>query len=386
MKSHERLKTSLEHKEPDRVPFDFGSTKMTGITIGAYSRFLKYKGWEDLDPEPAIFDKIQQLAGPSENFLSKIKSDTRGIFPSPVTIPAADEGHSGNDGYMKIRDEWGIGWRMPEEGGLYYDLYSSPLISGPDSDIRSGYMWPDGSMSRRFAEMDADIIAKGSSGAGLVMHGFTSGVFEMYQRLRGYENAFVDMLTDEESAERFLDKITDAKIAYWDKALGIADGRISVAVEVDDLGTQNSLLISRELYRRILMPRHKRLFSFIKKKSPGIRIFLHSCGAVSSVIPDLIEAGIDILNPVQTSAADMDPAVLKRDFGNDLVFWGGGADTQNILPRGSPAEVRENVRRNIEIFAPGGGFVFNTIHNIQADVPPQNIEAMLETLEIYGKY
>jgi uroporphyrinogen decarboxylase len=222
--------------------------------------------------------------------------------------------------------------------------------------------------------------------AGLVMHGFTSGMFEMHQRLRGYENALVDLMTDEQSACRILDRIVEAKMMYWKEALDLSSVRVQVAVEVDDLGTQHSLLLSRELYRRILFPRHQKLFRFIHAESPGIKVFMHSCGAISEVIPDLIEAGVDILNPVQTSAAGMDPVQLKKNFGKDLVFWGGGVDTQHVLPHGSPQQVRDDVRRNIDALAPGGGFVFMTIHNIQADVPPENLDAMLEAVEQYGKY
>jgi len=146
------------------------------------------------------------------------------------------------------------------------------------------------------------------------------------------------------------------------------------------------LLISPEMYRKFVKPRHKRLFSFIKQKAPHIKVFLHSCGAIKPLIPDLIEAGVDILNPVQVSARDMDPRALKKEFGDALTFWGGGIDTQRVLPFGTPQEVRDEVKRRIEELAPGGGFIFNTIHNIQADVPPQNIEAMLETFKEYAVY
>ncbi len=379
MDSALRLQTALDHREPDRIPLDIGSTKMTGISITAYRNFLSYKGWKDLDEEPVLLDRIQQLGRPSERFLERICVDTRGIFPSSAAGTAGES-------YSFFTDEWGIGWRMPEENGLYYDLYSSPLSEDPESDILSGYIWPDGADPARFTGMEERISGYSGMHTGVVMHGFTSGVFEMQQRLRGYENALVDLMTDEASAARILDSITDAKIRYWDRALDLAAGRVHVAVEVDDLGTQQSLLVSRELYRKMIMPRHKRLFEYIHQKSPGIKVFVHSCGSVYEVVPDLIDAGADILNPVQTSAAGMDPVRLKKEFGREIAFWGGGADTQHILPRGTPDDVRENVRRNIEALAPGGGFVFNTIHNIQADVPPQNIEAMLETLELYGKY
>jgi len=157
-------------------------------------------------------------------------------------------------------------------------------------------------------------------------------------------------------------------------------------VEADDLGTQHSLLLSPEMYRSFLKPRHARIVSLIKKIAPGVKVFLHSCGAVRPLIPDFIEAGFDILNPVQVAADGMESRQLKKDFGDCLTFWGGGVDTQHTLPHGTPGQVADEVRRHIEDLAPGGGFVFNAIHNIQGDVPPQNIEAMFEALRLYGDF
>jgi uroporphyrinogen decarboxylase len=156
-------------------------------------------------------------------------------------------------------------------------------------------------------------------------------------------------------------------------------------VEADDLGGQHAPLLSPRTYRALIQPRHKRLFSFIKKQAP-VKIFYHTCGAVKRLIPDLIEAGIDILNPVQISATGMDPVELKREFGQDLVFWGGGVDTQGVLGTATPEEVKAHVRRNIEALAPGGGFVFAAVHDIQANVPPENIVAMWESWKAYGVY
>ena len=218
------------------------------------------------------------------------------------------------------------------------------------------------------------------------MHGVSAGILEMALRLRGFEQLFMDFVLDPELVCGLLDRIVEIKSVFWQEALEQVGDEVLVAIEADDLGTQNSLLISPDMYRQYVKPRHKKLFSFIKSKAPHIKVFLHSCGAVKPLIPDLIEAGVDILNPVQVSASNMDTKVLKKEFGDVLTFWGGGVDTQRVLPFGTPHEVREEVKRRIDDLAPGGGFVFNTIHNIQADVPPENIEAMLETLERYGKY
>ena len=158
-----------------------------------------------------------------------------------------------------------------------------------------------------------------------------------------------------------------------------------VVQEADDLGSQNNMLISPQMYRQYVKPRHRELFDFIHRKTDA-KIFIHSCGSFREVIPDLIEVGVDIINPVQFNAAHMDSMGLKKDFGKELVFWGGGVDTQRILPKGTVTDVRDCVKRQIEALAPGGGFVFNTVHNIQSDVPPQNIVAMWEALQEYGEY
>jgi uroporphyrinogen decarboxylase len=158
-----------------------------------------------------------------------------------------------------------------------------------------------------------------------------------------------------------------------------------VVLEADDMAGQQSLLFSPETYRKIIKPRHEKLFFFIKEQAP-IRLFFHSCGAIRPLIADLIDAGIDILNPVQISAAGMDPKELKQEFGRDLIFWGGGVDTQGVLGTGTPEEVKEDVKRNIEALAPGGGFVFAAVHDIQANVPPENIMAMWEAWKAYGVY
>jgi uroporphyrinogen decarboxylase len=158
-----------------------------------------------------------------------------------------------------------------------------------------------------------------------------------------------------------------------------------VVIEADDLAGQNSLLMSPQTYRTLIRPRHQRLFSFVKELAP-VKLFFHSCGAVRPLIGDFVDAGIDILNPVQISSAGMDLRELKREFGRDLAFWGGGVDTQRVLGTGTPEEVKADVRRNIDALAPGDGFVFAAVHDIQADVPPENVMAMWEAWQAYGAY
>ena len=194
------------------------------------------------------------------------------------------------------------------------------------------------------------------------------------------------MMMGEESASWLLDKVTDMKIQFWDTVLDRFGDRVDIAKELDDMGTQMNLWIPPEMYQDMIKPRLTKLVTFIKSKKPGIKMMMHSCGSVFSIIPDLIEAGVDILNPIQYSARGMDPVEIKKQFGKDIVIWGGGVDTQKILPQGSVKEVKEETKRMMDIFMPGGGFVFAPVHSIQYDVPIENILAMWDTVREYGKY
>ncbi|MGD8749787.1 MAG: uroporphyrinogen decarboxylase family protein [Anaerolineales bacterium] len=196
---------------------------------------------------------------------------------------------------------------------------------------------------------------------------------------------FSDFALNEKLLTALMTKVMELKMAYWEKALAEVGDNVDVIGEADDFAGQLRLLISPSMYRRIAKPLHKKLFDFIHARTKA-KIFFHSCGAIRPVIPDLVEIGVDILNPIQVSAAGMDTAELKREFGKDIVFWGGGVDTQRVLGDGTSQEVRADVRRRIEDLAPGGGFVFATVHNIQGNVPPENIMAMWEILQQYGHY
>ncbi|MBI5033271.1 MAG: hypothetical protein HZB51_22355 [Chloroflexi bacterium] len=219
-----------------------------------------------------------------------------------------------------------------------------------------------------------------AQGKAVMIKGVLAGVFEMSQRVRGMEVLLMDMASKPDLAGAFFDKMVECKLAFWETALPQLGDVIDVISEADDYGTQLSQLISPRMFRQQIKPRLKTLFTRIKQLAPNSKLFFHSCGNVRPLLPDFIELGVDILNPIHITATGMEPAALKRDFGKDIVFWGGGVDTQDILPRGTPQQVKDDVRRNIDALAPGGGFVFNTVHNIQADVPPENVVAMIEAM------
>jgi len=381
LSSEQRVKMALEHREPDRIPFDIGSTSATGITAGAYKNLLSYMG---VKKDIKIIDMMQQLAYLDEDFLEKFKVDTRGLSPN---LPSGTREEDEN--YLYFTDSWGIKYRMPKKGGYYYDIWQSPLKGEIEKNDIDRYPWPDLINLTQVEELKEKIEQwkNKNNPPALVLEATGGGFFEYPFWLRGFENFYMDLVSNPSLACYLMDKILEYKMRCWEILLKAIGEYILVVWESNDLGVQNGTMISPEMYRKYVKPREKKLFTFIRKASPKkIYIAYHTCGSVYDIIPDLIEVGVDILNPVQVSAAKMDTKKLKKEFGKDLTFWGGGVDTQHILPYGTPRQVKEEVKRRIEDLAPGGGFVFTPVHNIQAGVPPENIIAMWETLQDYGRY
>jgi uroporphyrinogen decarboxylase len=386
MSSRDRLLAALDHRETGRIPFDLGSTQVTGIHAIAYRGLRAALALPPV--EPVICDAVQGLALPDDDVVQRLGVDVRGLFPLNShndrvedRAVAADNGEGGYDEYL---DEWGITYQRPRPGGLYFTAVRHPL-SGPitPADVEA-YRWPDTGDPVRIAGLREQALAHRASGHAVMLKGVLAGIFEMSQRVRGMAPLLMDLASDEAVAEALLDRMLERKLAFWEMALPRLRDLVDVVSEADDYGTQSSQLISPRMFRRLFKPRLAVLFRRIKELAPGARLFFHSCGNVRPLLPDFVEIGVDILNPVHVRATGMEPVGLKRDFGRDIVFWGGGVDSQDVLPHGSPAQVRDDVRRNIEALAPGGGFVFNTVHNIQADVPPENIVAMVEALREYG--
>ena len=211
------------------------------------------------------------------------------------------------------------------------------------------------------------------------------GIFEQPARMMGMQNFLMALVAEPRFADRLMEAITDIYIESCNNYLDQVGQFIQVFTYWDDLNTQNGWLIRPELYRKMIKPKQKRLVDAIKKKTDA-KIFFHGCGAVFDLIPDLIDVGFDILNPVQVSARGMDTKKLKQVYGKDITFWGGGVDTQSVLPFGTPEQVADEVRRRIDDLAPDGGFVFAAVHNIQAFVPPQNIITLFDTALEHGHY
>jgi uroporphyrinogen decarboxylase len=381
MNSRERVWQTLNHQEPDRVPFDLGGTGLTTIHVDAYQNLRRHLGMPQADAR--VMAMAEQLAVVDEDLAERLETDIRLVLPSLASgfqLAFRDEG-----AYEAYTDEWGIGWRKPKDGGFYYDMYHHPLAGADSLDEFKSYPFPDPVDGQRFDKLRSQAQAAAAQGKAVVLAGPCAGIAEVYSWLRGYERYYIDLAVNQAAVAYMLDRLVEFKCAFWERALEEIGDMVDVVVEADDLAGQHTLLLSPATYDSLIRPRHSRLFSFIKAQAP-VKLFFHSCGAVRRLIAAFIDAGIDILNPVQISAAGMDLHELKDEFGRDLVFWGGGVDTQGVLGTGTPEQVREDVKRNIEALAPGGGFVFAAVHDIQANVPPENVVAMWEACRDFGEY
>ena len=381
MQPRERVLAALGHTEPDRVPRDLAGTRYSSIHVEAYQRLRPAM---DLpEAEVRIVDTTQGLAHVHDDLLERFGADVALVnsgSPTGYVREVTDDGE-----YERFLDEFGV-LRARPVGGLYYESTSAPLTGDIDASAIDRYPWPEPQDPGRFEGMrDRARHIRDVEHRAVFVGSLCAGVTEMHFRMRGYEHGYMDMAADPALARKLMEKITELKLAYWEKVLDEIGDDIDIAAEADDLGAQHAPLFSPATYRDLVKPLHAEIIRYIKSRSRA-RFFLHSCGAIAELIPDLIEIGVDCLNPVQVSATGMDTASLKAEFGRDITFWGGAVDPQKVLARGTPDEVKAEVRRRILDLKPGGGFVFASIHNIQAHVPVENILAMWEALEEVGDY
>jgi uroporphyrinogen decarboxylase len=405
MHRRERVLAALNHCQPDRIPVDIDGYRSSGIAALAYVKLRKYLGL------PAkivyVFDPIQQLARVDEDVLERFGGDTvemgRG-FPlaesawadwelrdgTPCKIPAwaLPEPHEGD---WVLRSRSGrILARMPRSG-FYFSQEYFPFAGGYDLKNIQGAMaesmWtgiaiPPGPLvegPEGLAKLAEGAKALRSRTDRAIIGIFGGSLFETGQFLLRNDNYFLLLASEPAKAHDFLDRLVEIHLQNLDKYLGAVGKYIDVILFSDDLGMQTGPQISPAMYREFFKPRHRIMWERAKKLA-NVKVKLHSCGGVKELLPDLIEAGLDAINPVQISCRGMDARELKAEFGKEIVFWGGGCDTQEILPSATPEAVRQHVKRQVEILGPGGGFVFQQVHNIQADVPPENIVAMYDSV------
>ncbi|MCO6452889.1 MAG: hypothetical protein J5I90_19050 [Caldilineales bacterium] len=380
MNSRERLLMSLNHQEPDRVPIDLGGI-VTGITKGANASLKAHLNIESADP---VIDRIQQLAAPSDLLLDRLHVDTRYLFLSASRdwsdIALTDDTY---------QDEFGVVRKAaisPLDGDvLYYDFIDHPLKNAETVSDIARFNWPNPHDPARFAGLEEKAKALYEQTDYGVMVNLIGSIFEFSWYLRGYINFFEDMLLRPEMATALLDGMLEFQMALMGETLERIGPYLSVVMTGSDLGTQRGPAMSPETYKSLIWPRYRKFWDMIKSKT-NAKLFYHSCGSILPMIPLLIDGGVDVIHPVQPLAVGMgERKKLKREFGDKLAFW-GGFDQQDVLPFGNPARVRDEAKRLLDEFMPGGGFVFAAGHNIQADVPPENIIALFDTVYEYGRY
>lgn len=411
MTKRERVLRSIQHKEPDKMPVDLGAMRSTGITAVAYSRLKKYLGIRK--GHTYVYDVVQQLAQPEQAILDYVESDVVDLgraflteggdwkeFTLPDGSPAKIPSYAGfiphEGGWLAKNEDSDIIGAMPKDA-YYLSQTQFPLKDWDGSDLTvldrlpefmGKVTWsalPTAPYHRPLtAEHLADIRNRAKhlyeTTDYAVMIGFGGNLLEWGQYLCRFDQFLMDIIDNPKKVSALLDKLLEMHLENLEKLLPAVDGYVQIIQMGDDFGTQLALEISPKIYREVFKPRQRLIFETVKKHS-SLHLFLHSCGSIVDILPDLIELGVEIINPVQTSARGMDPQKLKREFGNDLTFWGGGCDTQRILPLASPKEIEEHVKERIDIFAPGGGFVFTQVHNIMPHVPSQNVVAMYDAVK-----
>ena len=372
--SRERVLAALNHEEPDRVPIDLGSCGPTAIHVHAYERLLRVLGIEE---DVELWDVVGQLAKPSERVLSLVGADVRGIRPGAGVYKPQSVSES------ELVDHWGITWRRPEGGGTCFSIAECPLRHATLRDLDS-YDWPDGKNPGLAAGLEDMARRTRESTPFAILGEFSGHILERAQMLRGFDTFLVDLILNREFAIELMDRILAIEIDIASTFLDAVGPHIDVIAFKDDLAIQTGPEISPALMRELVIPRLGQLLEEVRSRTQA-KIWFHSCGSIYHLLPDLIDIGVDILNPVQVMAEGMDTSRLKREFGQHLSFW-GAIDTQTALPFGTPEDVRAEVRRRIGDLGPGGGYVLASVHNIEADVPGENVWAMYEAAQRWGVY
>lgn len=371
----ERVIRTLSHQEVDRIPFDLGGTHNSSIHIDEYQKLKAYFG---VEAEDTIMHKMMQTAAVHEPILQALDIDFRGVSlglpDSRPDIPV------GEDGYQ---DALGVVRRKPP-GSLYYDQVKPPLAGPITIQNIVNFSWPDPCDPGYTRGIRERLLYLRENTDYATVLSLPAPFVHITQYLRGFEDWFLDLGADEKLAGAFFDATVEYTSALAEEILKVGGELADVVAFSDDMGSQNGPLVSPEMYRRLFKPRHKKYFDIVKKHTKAF-IHFHSCGSIYKLLDDFIELGVDVINPVQVAAKNMDSSILGPEFGDRLSFW-GGVDSQHVLPYGGTEEVRAEVRRRIKDFAPGGGYILGAVHNIQVGVPVENIIAMYQAGKEYGRY
>jgi uroporphyrinogen decarboxylase len=410
--SRERINLAINHKEADRVPIDLGSNRSSGISIVAYDKLKNILGIKS--GLSKCYDLIQGLAYPEKEIMDLFNVDAIDAGTAFLDsgkdwvqwkytdkdfclIPAfIDIEEDKNNGDFYLKDKFGkrlakkpkTSYFFDQIFWIYKDLEKIPEILN-NKDLNQ-HMWAipspplhldifDNNEYKIFIENIKKLYETTDYSVVLDIGG---NLLDIGCFTRGTENFFCDILLDKKGTERLLSKLTENYIEFIDRVLKGAGNYIDIIMFSEDLGSQNGPFLPYDVFKKMFKSKYKKMYDYVHQNS-NCKTFLHSCGSVYNYIPDLIEIGLDILNPVQTTAANMEPERLKKEFGRDITFWGGGCNYRDILPFKNPEKVKEDVKRRVEILSKNGGFVFNSIHNILPEVPPENIIAMYEAINEY---
>lgn len=396
MTSRERIIHAINHEKYDGLAIDFGAMRSTGINAMAYNKLVKYLGYDEC---ACVYDIFQQLALPSKRVVDRMGGDVMQIHRlrpafgidiksfkeatlqdgSKCTVPANYEPVRNEKGDLDLLDKDGRAIARMPQNGFYFDQIVHRFAEVTDVSQFTDADFPTVSDEELdFMEKQALDIYENTDKAILLCFG--GNIFEQGQLDFGYEQFFVNIAIEKELMHEYFSRLAKAYLIDLEKILSRIGKYVNVIQFGDDLGTQLAPQISVDMYREMIMPYHKVQYCFVKEHYPDVKVFLHSCGAIFKLIPSLIEAGVQILNPVQISADGMDPVTIKEEFGKSLVFWGGGADMQRFVQTSEPEQISAHVKGLIDIWnSDGTGFVFTQVHNIQYDVPPQKVCAIYDT-------
>lgn len=382
MTSRERVLTAINHEEPDRVPIVIGVSNATSMKMKPYRELKRLLGIEA--PDRYLYDWPELgTAAPDEETLRRLHSDVRGVLDRhPAEVY---ERNRNREPHTPFIDSWGIG-QVEIEPGVWFPGVHPLADARTIEEIENYPGWPDVNDLTRVAHVKEEARRLAEQNQYAIMA--TPWLLFPLERafgLQRMDNFLLNLAMNPEFAEALLQKIAGLCKALMDPFLRELGDNVDIIKIGDDLGTQTSLLMSPQMYRQYVKPIHADYIAFIKERTHA-KVFFHTDGDVFDLVEDFIEIGVDILNPIQTSAGKMaDLAALKKRYGHDIVFC-GAIDTHRVLPYGSPGEVRQEVRRVIDILGPGGGYMVASVHTIMNDVPAENILAMVDATVEYGTY
>ena len=372
MTPRERVLAALTHREVDRIPIDLGGTHNSTMCTGAYEDFKAFLGVSAPTEE---LGKAFEIVRMGEAVLRRLPVDTRSVFIKP---PARSRTRWLDD--RTYIDDWGITYHRPQSWPQY-DMVAHPLAEATIDDLER-FDWPDVEDKGRYAGLrdEARDLHENTDYA-ICASAMDTTIFDRSWMLRGMEQFLVDMFLDPEFALTLMEKVAQIQFRRHERFLAEVGSNIDAIMISDDMGIQKGPLIRPELYRKMVKPFHKRYFQLVKERTDA-KIIVHACGSIVDLVEDYIEIGVDVLNPMQVSAANMSPRILKDRFAGRMAFW-GGINTQELLPKGHPEDVRQAVRETLDIMGLDGGYILGAVHNIQDDVPPENVWAMLDEAANY---